>query len=228
MKEEMSLKSHTELVGDRAGTRIRYSFRCTLLSVSSPLSPLIPTALGEKQSCCRYSCCMAFENCHMKNTLKQVVCFLSTHSSTRQNLSHSHPWSSQRSRQGRQSHGLLGSAITAGKTTTPVARLLVNTKAFGPPQVSHLVVCLSRKSPEYFYQTRKPLKIQYIDWLLCLKPHYGWKKTQHNSFYFKSKGKLRRLTVSKRSFSALSRLILLLYHLKAGKGHTSMTFWKCL
>lgn len=45
-----------------------------------------------------------------------------------------------------------------------------------------------------------------------------------STIYFKSKGRLRRLTVSKRSFSALSRLILLLYHLKAGKSHISMTF----
>lgn len=44
----------------------------------------------------------------------------------------------------------------------------------------------------------------------------GWKKVAQ-FILFEAKDRLKRLTVSKRSFSALSRLMFLLYHLKAGK-----------
>lgn len=51
-----------------------------------------------------YSHCITLKNCCMKNMSKLVMYFLCTHSPTRQNLSHSHPQSSQRSMQGRQPH----------------------------------------------------------------------------------------------------------------------------
>lgn len=177
-EERWDVPKVTHWASDRAGARTQHFSHHTMLSLFPSLCPWILMSLV--RSGLPLTLRGSGELLH-KNRVKTVVCFLCAHGSSRQKLSHSRPSPKQRSRWLEQLHSSLVSAFAAETPSHLQLQLpaKAKAKASDPPQISHPVARLSCTSPEYFYQTRKTLLIQYIDSHISIN-HSVAEKQQHD------------------------------------------------